>query len=166
MQKRKNETEDQFRARRKEYDAARRAANPEANRAMATAWAKANPERKKANDAVWRESNIDRMRAARASWKSRNKDRLRVHKQTRRARITGSGGVLSADIAERLMRLQKGKCTNCRLKLGAFHLDHIFPLALGGENKDENIQLLCPACNCRKNAKHPVDFAQEEGWLL
>lgn len=40
------------------------------------------------------------------------------------------------------------------------------PLAKGGEHTPFNIQLLCPRCNVRKSAKHPVDFMQENGYLL
>lgn len=45
-------------------------------------------------------------------------------------------------------------------------MDHIMPLALGGTNTDDNIQLLCPTCNRSKHAKHPVDFMQQRGFLL
>lgn len=39
------------------------------------------------------------------------------------------------------------------------------PIARGGSNTDDNVQLLCPACNLKKSAKHPVDFMQERGFL-
>lgn len=55
----------------------------------------------------------------------------------------------------------------CRVKLmGIFHRDHIIPLDLGGTNDIRNIQLLCPPCNGEKHAKHPIDWAQENGLLL
>ena len=47
-----------------------------------------------------------------------------------------------------------------------YHVDHIQPLALGGSNDKANLQLLCPTCNLRKSAKHPVDFMRETGRLL
>jgi len=40
------------------------------------------------------------------------------------------------------------------------------PLALGGANADDNIQLLRSTCNQQKHAKHPVDFMQQKGFLL
>ena len=40
------------------------------------------------------------------------------------------------------------------------------PIALGGKNVDDNVQLLCAACNLSKQAKHPVDFMQQRGFLL
>ena len=47
----------------------------------------------------------------------------------------------------------------CPSDLGlGYHVDHITSLARGGENKDENIQLLCPKCNLSKGAKGPLEF--------
>lgn len=46
------------------------------------------------------------------------------------------------------------------------HLDHIVPVAMGGPNIDENIQLLRQRCNNQKHSKHPVDFMQQRGFLL
>ena len=33
------------------------------------------------------------------------------------------------------------------------HIDHILPLSRGGENVDDNAQLLCPYCNLSKGSK-------------
>ena len=40
------------------------------------------------------------------------------------------------------------------------------PLARGGKHEASNLQLLCPPCNMSKNAKHPIDFMQQRGFLL
>ena len=45
-------------------------------------------------------------------------------------------------------------------------IDHIVPLAKGGSDGPENIQLLCAHCNRRKSAKDPIVFMQENGFLL
>lgn len=74
---------------------------------------------------------------------------------------------MSSGLAIRLYKLQRGKCACCGLPLGDdYHLDHIMPLALGGTNTDDNIQLLRAKCNMQKSAKHPVDFMQQRGFLL
>lgn len=71
------------------------------------------------------------------------------------------------DIAERLFKLQRGKCACCKQPLGDdYHMDHIMPLSLGGSNTDDNIQLLRAKCNQQKSAKHPVDFMQQRGFLI
>lgn len=46
------------------------------------------------------------------------------------------------------------------------HVDHVMPLALGGDNTRSNIQILCAPCNLSKNAAHPVDYARSLGKLL
>jgi 5-methylcytosine-specific restriction endonuclease McrA len=61
----------------------------------------------------------------------------------------------------KLLRAQDGKCANpaCQKELGeAFHIDHIIPLARGGTSDPENLQLLCPRCNCSKGAKDPQEW--------
>lgn len=44
------------------------------------------------------------------------------------------------------------KCCNCKREFPAkyLHVDHIKPLAKGGTNKLENLQLLCVECNLAK----------------
>ena len=63
--------------------------------------------------------------------------------------------------------LQKGKCVNCKKILkNKYHIDHIQPVARGGTNHYWNLQLLCPSCNCRKYAKDPIVWANENGRIL
>lgn len=158
MTPRAGESPEEFRARRNAYWRAKRAANPAKNRATVKAWAAANATRKRARDESWRENNPERMRAVRKAWKERNRHRLRVHRATRRAR-TRAGGKLSANIIPRLLTQQGGCCAACAQALVAYHLDHVIPLARGGLNTDENVQLLCPSCNADKGALMPEEFA-------
>lgn len=57
---------------------------------------------------------------------------------------------------------QKGKCVYCGIDLfiSKYHIDHIYPLARGGTNGPENIQLLCPTCNVSKGTKTHDEFMQ------
>ena len=115
----------------------------------------------------WRAENLDRVRAASSAYQSANLDKYRVYEQNRRARKLESGGKLSKLLTDKLYKLQRGKCACCGLPLGDdFHLDHIMPLARGGSNTDDNIQLLRSRCNRQKMAKHPVDFMRERGFLI
>lgn len=80
----------------------------------------------------------------------------------RRARKLNNGGVLSRGIVKKLYTLQDGKCACCGKPLGEkYHLDHIMPLSLGGENSDRNVQLLLPICNMSKGSKHPDVYRRE-----
>ena len=66
-----------------------------------------------------------------------------------------------------MLSKQNNKCATCQTDIASnFHVDHIMPIALGGNNWPSNLQCLCPSCNLRKNAKHPDDWAKENGKLL
>lgn len=48
-----------------------------------------------------------------------------------------------------------GRCQGCGVTLGEgeYHYDHVKPVALGGTNDAENVQLLCFDCHARKTAE-------------
>lgn len=153
--------------RKKASDAAWRKANSDRAKATTAAWIKANPERREAITAKYRSAHPDRCMAATLAWQKANPESLRIHKQNRRARKREIGGRLSNGLAKRLFALQRGKCACCGKPLGTnYHRDHIMPIALGGANTDDNIQLLRARCNQQKNSKHPIDFMQQRGFLL
>lgn len=146
---------------------ANKSANPDREKANYAAWVARNPDKGKARSAAWRASNPDRERANRNAWRKANPEATKIHNQNRRAMKLKNGGVLSKGLPEKLFVLQQGKCACCGLPLGDnYHLDHILPLALGGTNTDDNIQLLRRQCNSQKHAKHPIDFMQSRGFLL
>lgn len=80
-------------------------------------------------------------------------------------RRTAEGEFTPADIAALLIR-QRKRCIYCRVKLPPFHIDHIVAVTCGGSNWPANLQLLCPRCNIRKNAKPAAVFARTMGWLF
>jgi len=88
-------------------------------------------------------------------------------REARNTRRIVGGAPIESGITKKLGLLQRWKCIVCQCGIkNGYHLDHIMPLALGGTNISTNLQLLCPPCNWKKNAKHPVDFMQERGFLL
>ncbi|MCY9263991.1 HNH endonuclease [Bacillus haynesii] len=57
----------------------------------------------------------------------------------------------------------KGCCVSCRRDLtgyfnvsGTYHVDHIIPLKLYGNNDPSNFQILCDTCNTQKGARTTV----------
>jgi 5-methylcytosine-specific restriction endonuclease McrA len=99
-----------------------------------------------------------------AKYRAANPDRVLEWSRRRSNRKTGR---LPRGTVARLRELQRNRCALCAKSLASgFHVDHVIPLALGGEHSRLNVQLLCPTCNVRKNAKHPIRFAQENGKLL
>ena len=126
-----------------------------------------NPKALRDKKAEYRNANKEKIASAGRIYREENKDAIRLLKANRRAKKREAGGSLSTGLVDRLMVLQKGRCACCGDRLGgSYHLDHIIPIALGGENTDGNIQLLKARCNLQKKAKHPVDFMQERGFLL
>jgi hypothetical protein len=131
------------------------------------AYAKNNPEKVRESKRLYALKNKEELKVKAKAKRLENPERHRRAKQNRRARERAAVGKISAGLIDKLLGLQRGKCACCKLPLGDdYHVDHIMPLALGGVNTDDNIQLLRARCNLQKNAKHPIDFMQERGFLL
>ena len=157
------------------------AENKEHCTALSAAWVAANPGKVKAKNAAWRLRNADainlraaarrkanpeKVKLALSTWAKAHPESIRIKSHNRRNKVAASGK-LSKGLIAKLFKLQKGKCPCCKQSLGDnYHLDHQMPLALGGSNSDENMQLLRAVCNQQKHAKHPVDFMQSRGFLL
>jgi hypothetical protein len=115
---------------------------------------------------VWATENPDRSKELRKNYYKNNKVKFTQNSIERRSKLAKTGR-LTVGLEKRLFKLQKGKWACCGDYLGDnYHLDHIMPLALGGSNTDDNIQLLKAWCNLSKHAKHPVDFMQSKGFLI
>jgi 5-methylcytosine-specific restriction endonuclease McrA len=131
-----------------------REANPDVARACTKRWQAENPEKTKANAARWKRENPEKAKAISAA-----------SRQSRRARKRAAEGRFTAADVLALKTRQKGKCACCGKKR-KLAVDHIVPLAKGGSNWPNNLQLLCTPCNASKSAKDPIAFMQEKGMLL
>lgn len=112
-------------------------------------------------------SNAERLRRYTREYNKLNPATARKNNMLRRARKAGADGFYTVHDVRRILVDQKYKCANCMCDVSEkYHVDHIMPLKLGGTNWPSNLQMLCPTCNMRKSAKHPIDWAQENGRLL
>lgn len=59
---------------------------------------------------------------------------------------------ISDDVKLLVWSRDSGVCARCG-SAEKIHFDHILPVAKGGSNTSENIQLLCQSCNLRKSDK-------------
>lgn len=144
-----------------------RAANLEKARERSSKWYFANKDRAKAMSAERYKNNKERAKEKAHARYLSDPSQYKIRNHKRRATLLRVGGKLSIGLEQKLYALQKGKCACCKRPLGdKYHMDHIMPLALGGSNTDDNIQLLRAQCNNQKYMKHPVDFMQERGYLL
>lgn len=100
------------------------------------------------------------LRSYKKQWKQNNPDIVSIQQHNRRSKIRAIDGTLSKNIRSVLWDIQKGRCVYCNIDLNevTVHVDHIMPLALGGTNTDDNVQLTCAPCNYKKHYKHPDIF--------
>lgn len=66
-------------------------------------------------------------------------------------------GTISADLRRAVLQRARGRCEYCGLSQGGqeatFHVDHVMPIAEGGQTVAENVALACVSCSLRKGAR-------------
>lgn len=158
------ENPEYFRGRNREYHKAR---DPEKARDSRKSWRAANQEKLAEYIRAWQRANRDKVRVRNKKWSDANIEAVRAFRQNRRARECAAEGIHTAADVGRLLEAQGHRCAYCKTSVKKKrHLDHIVPLAKGGTNWPNNLQVLCPPCNQSKNAKDPIEFARELGRLL
>lgn len=126
-----------------------------------------NRQKEKLRHELYAKNNAKAVREKNAAWAAENRNLRIIYQQNRRALQRKNGGKLSKDLVSKLFDLQRGKCACCSKALGDdYHLDHRVPIARGGRHEDSNMQLLTSNCNLRKQAKDPIQFMQERGFLF
>lgn len=146
----------------------RYAADPEKGRNQTRTWREKHPY-KRVRPVLTDKEKIERKKANRRASDIRCHDRIIQRNRNRRATQRAAKGKHTLEDIALLMKKQRAKCAHpwCRKSLKTnCNVDHIIALARGGSNDRQNLQLLCPTCNQKKHAKHPIDFAQENGMLL
>jgi 5-methylcytosine-specific restriction endonuclease McrA len=165
------------------YQAERRARPGvrERDGAAEKAWREANAERAKQVKDAWNAANLEKVRAYSREWRQRNPDgsdeaRVRNRENVRRWRQENPEKARELSrIKESARRARKrgqfvepihplivleradGVCGICGGDVDpfSFHVDHIIPLARGGEHSYQNVQPAHPACNTKKGARVP-----------
>jgi 5-methylcytosine-specific restriction endonuclease McrA len=135
-------------------------------------WRKQNRAKLAAKQKIYLAANQERLRARIARYHklhpySVNRDKILAHNRAhpelkraiehrRQARKTGNGGAYSVADWLALCASWGNRCLCC----GAAErltTDHVIPVACGGRNVIENLQLLCNSCNCHKGTK-TIDY--------
>ena len=116
---------------------------------------------KRGYDRAYREANSTKLNEMKSAWRAKNAVLVRVirsnYKARRRAQM--KGGATTQQILEWLSE-QVMVCKWCSLPCeDDYHVDHVEPLARGGEHQTHNMCISCPPCNLRKNCRDPNEFA-------
>lgn len=133
--------------------AAYRAANPEKVRAAINRWYAANSVRVRAANAEYQAEHLEQKHIYQAKYQANHPEVRRANQQTRRARKRGQWVEYVDHVV--VWQRDRGICHICDepADLAKWHLDHIIPLALGGEHSYANTAVSHPGCNGRKGAR-------------
>ena len=121
---------------------AKRNARHKANRNAAIAWQKAYYQLHKAERNAYDKAYYENHRSESAEKDAR-----------RRARVNAAFvEYVSRDL---VYKRDGGRCHVCgrKVRKNRWHMDHIIPLARGGEHSYRNVAVACPKCNLSKGTK-------------
>jgi 5-methylcytosine-specific restriction endonuclease McrA len=145
-------------------------ANTDAVKRRAREWSLANPDRILARRQTDYAANKDIIKQRVREWNEAHPEATRARGRNYRARLNSAEGSHTGAEIKALFKTQRGRCAyfaHCGTSLkGGYHADHIRPLARGGSNWITNIQLTCEACNNKKRAIDPVEYARRIGLLV
>ena len=109
----------------------------------------------------------EKQREYQRQWAKNNPTKVRAIERNKRAKKKEAVGKHTGADVKAILAKQKHRCAYCTKSLRSrYHIDHIMPIARDGSNDRRNLQALCPTCNTKKWAKHPLDYAREIGLLL
>lgn len=135
----------------------RRQEDPEGVRERDAAYWKANPEKKAAKDRRYSQKNPEKRKSIVARWYRLNPERGREHGRNSAAahKARKQDAFVERVEAAEVLRRHGPICGICGEPLNPqrFDVDHIIPLALGGEHSYANTQPAHPVCNQRKGAR-------------
>lgn len=113
---------------------------------------------------LWGELNKDKIKVCNRKQYLRNPTLYRIHARNYELKKKVAGQHTQKDVDLLVIR-QNGKCVYCdHLLVNGYHVDHWRPLARGGSNNPDNLQLLCPTCNRKKWAHDPIEYEARIGF--
>lgn len=116
---------------------------------------------------IVRNRALDRERYVRDKEKRLLLSKMFSGKRRKRIKELSDGTINTKSVLLKL-ETQNNKCYWCNTSIGELTAspDHYIPLAKGGKHSIDNIVLTCLSCNLSKNAKDPIQYANENGRLL
>jgi 5-methylcytosine-specific restriction endonuclease McrA len=122
-------------------------------------WRQKHYDEYRAYRASYYEKNAELIKAAVKKWREDNPEKWRAIAAVSGGQRRGAEGRFTLKDLEQKWEAQSGLCVYCQADLElSMEIDHKLPIARGGSNWPDNIQLLCFTCNRRKHAKTDVEF--------
>lgn len=144
------------------YQRKRYSDNPEPERERCRSYNKANPHVPRQSMRRMRENDPAGALAKAREWRAANTEKVSAYDAKKRAIRRGAarGGRVTAAEWETIKERHQHRCAYCGCKPARLTMDHIIPLARGGQHEPSNIAPACSRCNSQKHAASPIDFAQ------
>ena len=143
------------RAKQNEYMMVYRRKNPEKEREKWRKYQANNREATKAASLAWSRRNKEHLAEYNREYWLRNKERKRNKAMVYVARQRGA--TVRQVMVKELKRLYADPCMWCGTTEN-ITLDHLIPLARGGEHSVGNLVAACRSCNSSKGNKLPIEF--------
>lgn len=163
--------------------------NPERKAANAKAWAENNPDKCTASTRAWQKRNPEKVRESIRNWVSSNRDKTReyarqwqaqnrelyheIQKKWRagnqtywRVRDAALRKVTSTFTLDQWLEVLEEfghRCAYCLCDDQKLTMDHVIPVAKGGEHVRENIVPACKSCNSRKKDRSIFYMLEAKG---
>ena len=118
-----------------------------------------NPEKIK----EWKKANVEKIRIYMKGWRQTPKGKINEIKKAYKKRVLLKNCTIN-NLTSNQIQILLTKAKQCAICNKVFNkkrkktLDHIVPLAQGGNNTWLNIQVTCMGCNCRKSARDYTEF--------
>lgn len=94
-------------------------------------------------------------------WAEANPENRQVRNHRRRMKIKNNGRCdLTAQEWQSRLQEFNFHCAYCHLPFDNLEIEHMIPIAKGGEHTLENVVPACRSCNANKHAKTLVEYAQ------
>lgn len=158
-----------WRSRNPDYDKDYRAANKEALAQREAERIQEDPDRHRRACRKYRELHPDKVREKERRYREKYPEKVTAKEEARRARKMASSATLSLEQKEQIewiyRQAQHDRSVRCYLcgkliPLGKRHVDHVVPLARGGEHRPSNLAIACDKCNQKKGAKMPEEIGR------
>lgn len=144
----------------KNLDARSRESRREIRKTECAEWRKRNAARVKKWWQEYKQQHAERIKENRRRYERENPEKVKANKHTRRTRILGLDSKIDSEYVKFLKIVQGMKCNYCEQTMTKYEIDHIVPIARGGDNSNENLQLLCAPCNRQKGAKTDSEYRE------